>query len=194
MKTFFTSDTHFYHENIIEYCNRPFKNVQEMNDKMVENWNSIVGQDDLVYHLGDYCFGSEEKIREINSRLNGHIILVSGNHDQKILKDRRFENADMRKNKISERFQKIVPFLETKVEDTTITMCHFALQVWNKSHHGRISIHGHSHGTLPGNSQQLDVGVDCWDYKPITLEQIRARLKTLPKYKFPDYHNEKTSV
>lgn len=194
MKTYFTSDTHFHHNNIIEFCNRPFKDVQEMNDKMVDNWNSIVKPDDLVYHLGDYCFGNEDKIREINNRLNGNIVLISGNHDEKILRDTSHKNTRYVDPDISRRFQKIVPYLETKVGGTTITMCHFALQVWNRSHHGRISLFGHSHGTLPENSQQLDVGVDCWDYKPITLEQIKERLKTLPKFKSGDYHNEKTSV
>lgn len=190
MKTYFTSDTHFHHSNIIEYCNRPYKDVQEMNDKMVENWNSIVKPDDLVYHLGDYCFGNEDKIREINNRLNGHIVLISGNHDEKILR----EKSEFTTFFLKERFDRIVPYLETKVDGTTITMCHFALQVWNRSHHGRISLFGHSHGTLPGNSQQLDVGSDCWDYKPVTLEQIKERLKTLPKFKSGDYHNEGTSV
>ena len=193
MKTFFTSDTHFYHTNIIEYCNRPFSDVQDMNDKMINNWNSVVGPNDLVYHLGDYCFGNEQKIREINSRLNGHIVLVHGNHDERIVKDSQYRN-NYRQYPISDRFQAIVPFLEAKVEGTTITMCHFALKVWNRSHHGKISLYGHSHGTHPGNSQQLDVGSDCWDYKPVTLEQILARLKTLPKYNLPDYHNSKTNI
>lgn len=83
--TFFTSDTHFFHNNIIQYCNRPFSSVDEMNEKLIENWNSVVGKNDIIWHLGDFCFGKKENIHEILPRLNGRINLVMGNHDhQKI--------------------------------------------------------------------------------------------------------------
>lgn len=56
-KVYFTSDTHFYHSNIIGFCKRPFKNVEDMNETLIENWNRVVGQDDIVFHLGDFCLG-----------------------------------------------------------------------------------------------------------------------------------------
>ena len=56
-KVFFTSDTHFYHGNIIRFCNRPFKSVEMMNETIISNWNNTVGQDDIVFHLGDFCLG-----------------------------------------------------------------------------------------------------------------------------------------
>lgn len=82
-KTFFTSDTHFYHSNIIWFCNRPFANVEQMNEAMIRNWNSVVGQDDVVFHLGDFCLGGSAEWIMILDRLNGHIHLVLGNHDLK---------------------------------------------------------------------------------------------------------------
>ena len=80
--TWVISDTHFYHENIIKYCNRPYVDAVEMNEDMITKWNAIVGKDDIVWHLGDFCFGCKEHIKEIVPRLNGRINLVLGNHDR----------------------------------------------------------------------------------------------------------------
>lgn len=83
MKIFVTSDTHFNHKNIIEFCERPFSDVQEMNEKMIENWNKVVCKDDLVFHLGDFQMGDRKLIPETLKRLNGIIFLIRGNHDTK---------------------------------------------------------------------------------------------------------------
>ena len=84
----FTSDTHFNHANIIKYCNRPFASVEEMNEKLIENWNSVVGKDDLTWCLGDFCLGPDQKkhIPELVSKLNGRINLILGNHDHNSVK------------------------------------------------------------------------------------------------------------
>ena len=79
--TWVISDTHFYHDRIIEYCNRPYANAVEMNEDMITKWNAVVGKDDVVWHLGDFCFGCKEHVKEIVPRLNGRINLVLGNHD-----------------------------------------------------------------------------------------------------------------
>ncbi len=86
MKIFITADHHFHHKNIIEYCNRPFKTVEEMDKVMVEKWNKKVGKDDLVIHLGDFALGTKEKVKETREKLNGTIILIKGNHD-KVIKE-----------------------------------------------------------------------------------------------------------
>lgn len=78
MNTFIISDTHFKHRRIIEYCDRPFHTVGEMNECLVHNWNSVVSPDDFVYHLGDVGFGD---LTEFQHRLNGTIHLIQGNHD-----------------------------------------------------------------------------------------------------------------
>ena len=104
-RVFFTSDTHFNHTNIIRFCNRPFKDVAHMNETIIANWNSVVGPDDIIFHLGDFCLGgsaewinvlifhlgdfclggSAEWINVLN-RLNGKIYLIAGNHDIKNLR------------------------------------------------------------------------------------------------------------
>ncbi len=77
---YFIADTHFNHENIIKYCNRPFKNSKEMNEYIISKWNSVVTKDDIVYHLGDVGFGSTEELKKLVSSLNGTKILIRGNH------------------------------------------------------------------------------------------------------------------
>lgn len=79
--TWFISDTHFNHQKIIEYCHRPFPNTAIMEHHMIQSWNERVRKDDIVYHLGDFGFGSKEEISAIVSQLNGKIRLVKGNHD-----------------------------------------------------------------------------------------------------------------
>lgn len=79
---FLTSDTHFSHKKIIDYCNRPFKNVEEMNEALIKNWNEVVPKEAKVYHLGDFSFHcNHEKVKEILKRLNGDKYLIMGNHD-----------------------------------------------------------------------------------------------------------------
>lgn len=77
------SDTHFNHYNIIKYCNRPFKNVHEMNMYMIEKWNETVQPTDTIYHLGDYAFGDKKFMQDVCNKLNGYKILIRGNHDKK---------------------------------------------------------------------------------------------------------------
>lgn len=82
MKRHITSDTHFGHTNVIAYCARPFRSVKEMDAELIKRWNARVSKDDIVYHLGDFCFRApQEKVKELVSKLNGRIILVMGNHD-----------------------------------------------------------------------------------------------------------------
>ena len=97
-KVFFTSDTHFYHGNIIRFCNRPFKDVEVMNETIISNWNITVGQDDIVFHLGDFCLGGSAEWTKILDRLNGKIYLIMGNHDLKNIRQGyidRFEHVAM---------------------------------------------------------------------------------------------------
>ena len=65
-RVFFTSDTHFNHTNIIRFCNRPFKDVTHMNETIIANWNSVVGPDDIIFHLGDFCLGGSAEWKNIS--------------------------------------------------------------------------------------------------------------------------------
>ena len=172
--TYFTSDTHFGHTNIIKYSNRPFKSTEEMNETMIENWNKRVKPDDRIIHLGDFAFIRDPKeLRTLFHRLNGHKFFIVGNHD---------------KGNMQLPWVDISHYKRMNLDGETLILFHYGCRVWDKSHHGSIQLYGHSHGTLPGNSQQLDVGVDCWNFTPVNLDEIKQRLKTLPNYKGQDYH------
>lgn len=96
--TFFTSDTHFNHANIIRFCNRPFKDVNQMNEVLIENWNRVISPGDTVFHLGDFCLGGSLEWTNVLDRLNGKIHLILGNHDMKNIRQgyiNRFENVVM---------------------------------------------------------------------------------------------------
>lgn len=191
MTTYFTSDTHFGHARIIELSNRPFKDVDHMNSEIVRRWNEIVMPDDIVYHLGDVALGKIDDSLPIVSRLNGYKVLVNGNHD------RPFMNAGKARydewfDRYSEVFQMVshttaVPLFLTGGRE--VLLSHFPYD--GDSHDGdRFSdaravdngtplIHGHTHmdnkvshsknGTL-----QIHVGMDAWDYRPVSEDEIIA--------------------
>ena len=99
--TFFTSDTHFNHANIIRFCNRPFKDVTQMNETLIANWNSVIDKDDTVFHLGDFCLGGAAEWTQVLNRLNGKIYLIMGNHDLKNIRQgfwQLFGHVHTRKN------------------------------------------------------------------------------------------------
>jgi calcineurin-like phosphoesterase family protein len=172
---YFTSDTHFNHENIIRYSNRPFQSVNEMNEAMIRNWNQRVRPNDTIYHLGDFAMGDRSKIRGILSRLNGRKILITGNHDKQ--------------PSISDGWAQIHDFLELKHDHSLIVMCHYAMRVWNRSHRGTWMLYGHSHGSLPDDpgALSIDVGVDCHDYTPISHADI-GRIMAKKTWKPIDHH------
>lgn len=174
MATFFTSDTHFGHANIIRYCSRPFASTQEMDESMIANWNAVVRPDDEVWHLGDFAHGADGKhVRAVFHRLNGVKRLVVGNHD-------RAETLDLP-------WAAPPTHLATVgVDGVRVVMCHYGLRVWPGMRRKAISLYGHSHGRLPGTSISLDVGVDCWGFTPVGLEDIRRRMRTLPETPEPE--------
>ena len=169
---FFTADTHFRHRNILKYqaSTRPFETIDEMNDKIVENWNSVVPKDGVVYHLGDFSTGNSHNWAGIRKRLNGRIGLVLGNHDLLPLSE------------IQPLFMNINDTVALKIQDPDahrgcqmIILNHYAMRVWNKSHYGSWSLYGHSHGSLPDdpNALSIDVGVDCFNLTPLSYHQIK---------------------
>ncbi len=166
--TLFTADTHFNHANIIRFCRRPFSDVVEMNEAMIERWNARVGERDLVYHLGDLAWGDWGPLLD---RLNGDIILVMGGHDKKSQK------------KFAGRFLHSADLMDIVIEGYTIVLCHYCLRVWNKSHFDSWHLFGHSHGSLPALGKSLDVGVDAHDFSPWSWEEVKDYMADRP-------HNE----
>lgn len=182
-RTWFTSDTHFGHANVIKYCNRPFADVETMDAMLVENWNATVGAKDEVFVLGDFALCHPKRVEELVKTLRGRIHMVWGNHDK------------FRDNQaVAKLFVSNADLLEIRTrtpadEVQHITLCHFPLLSWAKSHHGSWNLHGHCHGNLaPRQALQLDVGVDAeagrqghqaQDYRPISMADIAHRMKTV---------------
>lgn len=184
-KIYFSSDQHFWHENILKYCNRPFETVEAMNDALVANWNSVVKPDDHVYHLGDFCFGNVEKWNWClePGRLNGHIHLILGNHDP----DRVF-----REGTLIERFDSIDYQKVLIIEGWTVILNHFPfLSFSNNRDHKAIGLSGHTHvGQLSSSVEsydtlkamykpnQYDVGVDNNNFTPVSWAEVKSKVTT----------------
>lgn len=153
---FFVSDEHYFHKNIIEYSNRPFSSVEEMNESMIDNHNSVVKDRDITFHLGDFTLTNDPSIvhENIINKLNGEHIFLKGSHDY-WLKDK---NA--------------LTLIEVMVNDYHITLCHYCLRTWPRSHYNTYHLYGHSHGSLPSIGKSHDVGVDNTDFYPLSFDQI----------------------
>jgi len=166
---FFVSDTHFGHSNIIKYSNRPYENVVEMNEALIQNWNALVKPADEVWHNGDVAFMQYPDFKNVLRRLNGTIHIILGNHDQMITQNK----FDILK---SGKIQSIQHYAEVKIAGTMIVLFHYGMRTWNKAHHGSILLYGHSHGSLPAFGKSVDVGVDnkeiTPEYRPIHLDEV----------------------
>lgn len=167
-KKFYTADLHLNHQNILTYCNRPFKNVNEMNETLIDNWNQKVGKNDLVYVLGDFTLSTHDyDIIRFASLLKGKKFLIKGNHDKN--------------NYPSGVFEEITWYKEIHDLNYKIILFHYAIENWQGSFDkdlrliGKkpsIHLHGHSHGLSNKRPNRYDVGVDCWNYAPVTLTEI----------------------
>lgn len=175
---FVTSDTHFSHENIIKYCNRPFKNYEEMNEILIYNWNSVVSPNDLVFHLGDFQMLKDYEIlyKHLN-RLNGDKILLLGNHDYMDINEY-----------LSAGFIDVKQRWEGIINNNRFVMSHYQMMVWNWSHKGSINLYGHEHDRqqkIPNHEiykklniseKKFNVCVDANNYKPVNINYIISQM------------------
>lgn len=153
------SDTHFFHQNIIKFCDRPFSSVEEMNEHMVDKWNSVVKPGDKVYHLGDVLMGpiSPGHFESFWPRLNGSKRLVVGNHDDiKYLSNGGF-------------FQKVMMWRHFKEHNILLT--HVPLHPDHIRHHG-VNVHGHIHEKPSPKGPYKCVCVEQINYTPIHIEEV----------------------
>ena len=167
-KAWFTADTHFGHANIIRHCARPFGSVGEMDATLAANWNAVVRPDDDVWHLGDFAFRNARSPDDYLRRLSGRKHLVHGNHDTEACRSATGWTSSQ-------------PMAEVVVEGTRLVLLHYAMRVWPGDRRGALHLYGHSHGKLEGNRLSLDIGVDVWAFRPVSLEEVRVRLATLPE-------------
>lgn len=197
-KTFFTSDLHFYHKNVINYCNRPFKDVEEMAEHIIKVWNDTVKPKDKIYVLGDFSLNPKwSKI--LVPKLNGYKTLVAGNHD-----------ACHISNKKSEKF--VEKYLEewddvykshtqlTLKDGTFVNLCHLPYDnqydtrysEYKLDNKGTTLLHGHVHGRYIKNGNQIDVGWDAHQ-KIISedeiIEIIKDKREFIPSHLSEFYKN-----
>ena len=160
----FISDTHFFHDNIIRYCGRPFSSVEEMNEVMIENWNKVVKQGDKVYHLGDVWMGpsSHEQRAKLMARLNGSKRLIVGNHDDipYMSKGGWFKDVKMW------RVWNDKPLLFTHVPVHEDSIHERIIQ------EGGINVHGHTHEKGSPKGPYKSVCVELTNYTPVNLEEL----------------------
>ena len=172
MKTFVTSDLHFSHGNILKFCaeTRQYDNVDHMNKEMINEWNFTVSTGDLTYIIGDVAFCNAEKAVQILRSLNGRKILVSGNHDVKLLKDKKFREC----------FDEIHNYHEIIWAGTLVCMFHYPIYDHNQASRGSIMLHGHRHGNphnIPGRI--MDVGMDATGKVVVSLDDIVQKMQSV---------------
>lgn len=181
---FFTSDTHFNHANILRFCDRPWNTIEEHDQALIDNWNSVVGPDDTVFHLGDFCFGGYPKWKAIREQLNGHIILIKGNHCDKNM------TAG-----VQQLFDYVTYQMRITINGQTVYLNHFPFLCFA---HGNPELYsdnnlflqcfGHVHSGPMSSSDdcgrlqylyptQYDVGIDNNNYFPISWEELNKKIK-----------------
>ena len=173
-KYWFTSDNHFFHKNVLKFCEvtRQGTDVNDMNELMIAKWNSQVGIKDVVYLNGDFSFASWAKTLPILERLNGILHLVRGNHDGWI------------KPETEIFFESIQDYKEISIEGIKVIMFHYPIEEWNHMHRGAFHLFGHvhgGHGEKPGRS--MDIGIDARPQCDMGLwewEEIKEKLLAKP--------------
>ena len=176
-KVYFTADTHFNHANIIKFCDRPFNDVEQMNETLINNWNGIVSKDDTVFHLGDFCLGGAAEWTKLLDRLNGKIYLILGNHDLKNIRQgfiQLFEHVSMQ--------------MFITVDKQKMYLSHYPFLCFEGGYKEVWQLFGHVH-TRKNNTgidaerlqylypTQYDVGVDNNDFTPVSYEQVRTKIQ-----------------
>lgn len=144
-KTFFISDLHFGHKNILSFDNRPFSSIEEHDEFLINSWNNKVGIDDDVWILGDISWYNSTKTIEIFNQLNGIKHLCKGNHDGKLLKNRQVQNL----------FVEICDYKEIQIEKGVgIVLCHYPIPCYNNHFYGWYHLYGHVHSSFEWNMME----------------------------------------
>lgn len=162
---FFVSDLHFSHNAILKFTNRGnlWKNVYEMNDALIERWNSVVKKRDFVYVLGDFAW---DRVGWLLNVLNGKKFMIEGNHDSE-------------SRKYMKSFSGWSQMKEIKVSGRRFVLCHFPLRSWNGSNVGAAHFFGHVHGRMKTFNLSFDVGIDVPENKhaPVHVDEMIRRIK-----------------
>ncbi len=162
MTVYFTSDTHFGDSRGLRIDRRPFASVAEHDAALIARWNEVVTAADEVWHLGDFALSrSAMQTARLLDALAGRKHLIIGNNDPE---------ATLRQRA----WTSVQHYAELVVDGVALVLCHYPFRTWNKMGRGVLDLHGHSHGRLKPIPRQYDVGVDVWNYQPVTLATILA--------------------
>jgi calcineurin-like phosphoesterase family protein len=184
MTVWFTSDLHLGHANIIEYCGRPFADVDTMNAALIERWNAVVQPDDTVWVLGDMVLGRSNATLPLVGMLHGRKLLLAGNHDRCWL------GHGSKADEWTERYL-AAGFAEVHQEQMTLTIgshrveaCHFPYRGDSHDHdrypqhrpidRGDWLLHGHVHERWRQRGRMINVGVDAWALQPVSEPELAA--------------------
>jgi len=190
MTTWFTADLHLGHQNIIRYCDRPFADVEAMNRGLISAWNEVVGEDDMVWVLGDFALGRISDTLPLARQLHGRKVLLAGNHD------RCWHGHGRRVDEWTDRyleagFDEIVQGTATReIGGEEVRLCHFPYR--GDSHgqdryldhrpvdDGDWLLHGHVHERWAQHDRMINVGVDARQFRPISEPEIAALIRAAP--------------
>ena len=168
MITFFTADLHLGHADIVTSRMarpRPFASIEEHDEAIISRWNeTVLSNSDDVYVLGDFSLGLDAAALErAFRRLRGRKHLIVGNHDhaRTLRLPWSSKPADLRRIAVDHGDRR-----------HDIVACHYPMRSWVRVHHGSLHLYGHTHGSLPGTRRSCDVGVDVWEFRPVTLPEI----------------------
>ena len=169
MKIYYISDLHFSHEKIIKFCNRPYKTIEEMDEDIINKWNSIVTPNYVVRILGDIALPKSkddvEKAIKLVKRLNGKKSLIIGNHDTELLEEERFRQL----------FSSIKHYDKVTDNGRNVILSHYPIEEWDGFYKGYIHLYGHIHNNnvnLKKLDNRYNVSLEVLDYKPKTLDEI----------------------
>jgi calcineurin-like phosphoesterase family protein len=159
---YFTADEHYYHKNIIKYCDRPFESLDEMHYELITRFNSMVKKDDITIHAGDFALTKPDLVNNVIKQLNGNHIFLKGSHDR-WLKGR-----------------SVNQIWEKRIDGILVIICHYCMRTWAASHYNSFHLYGHSHGKLEPIGKSWDIGVDNNNFYPLSWDDIKDIMKERP--------------
>ncbi|MCP3681525.1 MAG: hypothetical protein GY861_02450 [bacterium] len=173
-----TSDLHFWHKNVMKFCKdtRPWDSLEEMHEALIEEWNSKVKPDDIIFSLGDFSFAGKDKTLSILNRLQGNKVFIMGNHCKV------FRSSLGQKNTYD--------YLELRVDGVKICMSHFPMASYNQQGRGALMLFGHTHGSYHPEGRTMDVGYDnlgkIANIKDVMVELLSRDIYTVDHHKKVD--------
>lgn len=199
-KTYISSDLHFWHKNILKYCPESrgqFSNADEMNAKIIDNFNSKIDDEDTLFIVGDIGFGKPSVIMECLKALNGKKIIVWGNHDFRLMKSHEFHSQ---RNLAGVIHDGMAWWGHHMLDDVKypLHIQHFPCLDWIDMNHGGIMLHGHRHSpkgktdTYDHNTRSMDIGADGNDLMPYDMDDV-VRMMRGRNHRYQGHHDEHTN-